>query len=94
MDQIVRRIRLHLDLFQNDALFLFDIFGAKHGMQHQVRQYVERLRQMLVQHLGVEADQFLRGERVEVATNGIHRARNVFGTPFGGTFEQHVLDEM
>ena len=59
MDQVIRTIRLHLDLFQNDALLLLDVLFAEQRMQHQVRQNVEGQRQVLVQHLGVEADQLL-----------------------------------
>ena len=49
---------------------------------------------MLVEHLGVEADQFLGGEGVEIAADGIHRARDIFGRALRRALEQHVLDEV
>ncbi len=49
---------------------------------------------MLVEHLGVEADQLLGGEGVQIAADGIDRARDVFGGTARGALEQHVLDEM
>ena len=94
MDQVIRAVRLHLDLFQNHALFLLDVLFAEQRVQHQVRQDVEGQREVLVQHLGVEAHQFLGGEGVQVAADGIHRARDVFGRAVRGALEQHVLDEV
>ena len=49
---------------------------------------------MLVQYLGVEADQFLGGEGVQVAADGIDRPRDVLGRAVRGALEHHVLDEM
>ena len=49
---------------------------------------------MLVEHLGVEADQFLGGEGVQIAADGIDRARDIFGRAVGGALEEHVLDEV
>ena len=94
VDQVVGAVRLHLDLFQDDALFLLDILVAEQRVQHQVGQHVESLRQVLVQHLGVETDQFLGGEGVQIAADRIHRARDILGGPAGGALEQHVLDEV
>ena len=79
MHQVIRAVRLHLDLFQDDALFLLDVLFAEQRMEHQVGQNVEGQREVLVEHLGVEADQFLGGEGVQVAADGIHRAGDIFG---------------
>ena len=94
VDQVVRAILLHLDFFQDDALFLLDIFFAEHGVQHQVGQNVEGLRQVLVHHLSVEAHQFFRRKSVQIAAQCVHAARDVLGRPAGRTLEQHVLDEV
>src|ERR1700722_16452502 len=94
VDQGVGAVRVHLDLFQNDALFLVDILIAEERMEHQVGQHVESPRQMLVEHLGVETDQLLGGEGVQVAADGVHRARDIFGGAVGSALEQHVLDEV
>ncbi len=55
--QVLRVIHLHLQLFQNDALLLLNFFRLKQRVQHQVGKYVERQRQVIVQHLGVVAYQ-------------------------------------
>ena len=49
---------------------------------------------MLVQNLGIEADQLLGGEGVQVAANRVHRPRDLFRGAAGGSLEQHVFDEV
>src|SRR5215467_11921227 len=49
---------------------------------------------MLVKHLGVEAHQFLSGEGIEIASDGIDRARDIFRRTMRGPLKEHVLDEM
>src|SRR5689334_16012601 len=41
MDQVVRAIRLHFDLFEDDTLLFLDIFFAEQGMQDEVGQNIE-----------------------------------------------------
>ena len=94
LHQVIGAIGLHLDLFQNDALFFLDVFVAKQRMQHQIGQHVEGARQVLVEDLGVEAHQLLAGEGVQVAADRIHRARDSLRRAAGGALEQHVLDEV
>ncbi len=94
VDQVIRAVGLHFDLFENDALFLLDVLLGEPRIEHQVGQDVEGLGEVLVQDLGVEADQFLAGKGVEVAADGVHRARDVFGGAMGGALEEHVLDEV
>ncbi len=87
-------VHLHLQLFQDDALFLLDVLFAKQRVAHHVGQDVEGQRQMLVQDFGVVTDHLLGGECVQAAADGIHRARDVFGRAILGAFEKHVLDEV
>jgi hypothetical protein len=94
VDQVVRAVRLHLDFFQDDALFLVDVLVAEERMEHQVGDHIEGQRQVLVEHLGVEADQFLGGEGVQVAAHRIDGAGDIFGGAVGGALEQHMLDEV
>src|ERR1017187_1453935 len=49
---------------------------------------------MLVENLGVEADQFLGREGVEITADGIHRSSDVFRAARLGALEEHVLDEV
>ena len=62
--------------------------------QHDVGEDVDRERKVLIQHLHVVAGVFLRRERVELAADGIHGLRDVFGGARVGALEQHMLDEM
>ena len=62
-------IRFHLDLFENDALLLLDVALAKQRIQHQICEHVQSKRQVLIQNLGIEADQFFTGKRVESAAH-------------------------
>ena len=94
VEQVLGIVHFHLQLFEDDALFLFDVRFPKQRIAHHVGQDVEGQRQMLVQDLGVVTDHLLGGERVEAAADGIHRARDVFGRAVLGALEEHVLDEM
>ena len=63
-------------------------------MQYQVAQHVQRLGDVLVQHLDVEADGLLAGKGVQVAADRVHLARNVLGRAGLGTLEDHVFHKM
>ena len=49
---------------------------------------------MLVEDLDVEADGFLAGEGVEIATDGVDFAGDALGGAGFGSFEDHVLDKV
>ena len=49
---------------------------------------------MLVEHLGVEADQLLGRKGVQIAAHRVDRAGNIFGGAVSGALKQHVLDKM
>ena len=94
VDQVFGIIHFHLQLFEDDALFLLDVVLLEQRIAHQIGHDVEGLGQMLIQHLHVVADQFLGSERVQPAADRIHRARDLFGGAVLGALEHHVLDEM
>ena len=94
MHQIIRIIFLHLQFFEDDALFLGDIFFPKQRMQDEIGQHVEGEREMLVENFRVVADQLLGGEGVEISADRIDGARDLFRGPVAGAFEEHVLDEV
>ena len=79
VDEIVRRVLDHLDLFEDDLLLALDLRGLELGPAHDVRQQIDRNRQVLVEHLDVVAGVLLRGERVELAADRIDLLRDVFG---------------
>ena len=92
--EVVGRVLDHLDFFDDDLLLALDVVGAERRIADDVRQDVDGERQVLVEHLDVIAGVFLRGERVELAADGVDRLGDVFGGARAGALEQHVLDEM
>src|SRR6202051_5098345 len=94
VQKILGVVHVHLDFFQDDLLFLGDIFGIKIGTQDQIGDNVEGDGEMFVEDFGVEADLFLGGEGVKHAADGIHFTRDSFRGAALGAFENHVLDEV
>ncbi len=94
VDEIVRRVLDHLDLFEDHLLLALDLVGRECRTKHDVGEQVDRERQMLVEHLDVVAGVFLRGERVELPADRIDRLRDVLGRAGRGALEEHVLDEV
>ena len=68
--------------------------GRKCRTKHDVREQVDREREVLVEHLDVVAGVFLRGERVELPADGIDCLRDVLSRAGRGALEEHVLDEV
>src|SRR5215471_11488791 len=94
VDEVVRVVLVHLDLFENDAPFADDVLGIKYRAKHQVAEDIERNRQMLIQDLDVETDAFLGGKSVHIPTDGVDLAGDLLGGATLGAFEDHMLDEM
>ena len=94
VDEIVRRVLDHLDLFEDDLLLVLDVVFREQRIADQVGQDVDRQRQVLVEHLQVIAGVFLGGEGVDLAADRIHLLRDFFGTPARRALEEHVLDEV
>ena len=55
VDQIVGRVLDHLDLFEDDLLLPLDVVRVERRVQHDVREQIDRERQVLVEHLDVVA---------------------------------------
>ncbi len=87
-------IEIHLDLFKDDAFFLGHVVFPEERAEEHVGQDVEGVRGVFVENLGVEADDFLAGEGVGVAADGVELAGDFVGGAALGAFEEHVLDEM
>ena len=94
VDEIVRRVLDHLDLFEDDLLLALDLLGRKGRAQHDVGEQVDGQRQVLVEHLDVVAGVFLGREGVELAADRVDRLRDVFGGSRVAALEEHVLDEV
>ncbi len=77
VDEVVGRVLDHLDLFEDDLLLAFDVDLAERGAKDDVRQDVDRKRQMLVEHLDVIARVLFGRKRVELAADGVDRLGNL-----------------
>src|SRR5213592_821351 len=69
VDQVVGCVLHHLDLLEHDRLFALELLGVEDRVEEDIGQEVDRERQMLVEHLDVEARVFLGGEGVHLATD-------------------------
>ena len=94
LDQVLRVVLLHLDFFQDDALLFAQVLFPEQRLQHQVGQDVQGSRQVLIHHLGVEANDLLGGEGVHVPTHGVQLFGDLLGAAAGGALEDSVLDEV
>ena len=92
--QVVGRVLDHLDLFEDHLLLALHVFRLESGMKHEIRQHVERRRQVLVEDLDVVAGVFLGSERVEVSAERVDLLGDVFRRTRGRALEEHVLDEV
>ena len=94
MDEVVRRILDHLDLFDDHLLLALDIIRTQRRTHHDVGQHVDGQRKMFVKHLQVVTRVFLGGKRVHLPTDRVDRLGNVLGAASRGALEEHVLDKM
>jgi hypothetical protein len=94
VDQVVGGVLDHLDLFEHDLLFSFDVGRRKRWSPDDIGQHIKGNRQMFVEHLDVVARILLRREGVHLAADRVDRLRDVFRATSRRTLEQHVLDEV
>ncbi len=94
MHQVVGIVLVHLDLFKNDALLASDILGGEGGMKHQIRKNIEGGLGLLFEHLDVEADVLLAGERIEIAAHAVDFTGDLLGGTGGGALEDHMFDKV
>ncbi len=92
--QVFGVIHFHLQLFEDDALFLFDVLIVEARVANEVRDDIEGFRDVFVEDLDVEADDFFGGEGVEASADGVHFAGDGFGGTFLSALEDHVFDEV
>ncbi len=94
MNQIVGRVVVHLDLFQDDVLLLTQLLRIECRMEKHVGEHVEGQWDVPVDHLGVVARRLFVGERVEISANAVHGLRNLSRASTLRSLEEHVLDEV
>ncbi len=92
--QVVGIVLVHLDLFEDYPALAHDVIVVEDRIQHQVGENIERCGDMLIENLEVEADGLFAGERVQVAADRVHLARNALGGSRLRSLEDHVFDEM
>ena len=92
--QVIRRVFHHLDFFLDDAAFVRDVRGLEERILHQVGEDAEGPGQVLIQNLDGIVGGFLGGEGVQVAANGVRRARNLLRAAVLGSLKEHVLDKV
>src|SRR5208282_1502492 len=94
VDQVIGIILIHFYFFENDAALASDVPGIEDGMQDEIGEHIHSERQVLIENFNIEADTFLRGERVHIAADGIDLAGDGFGGARLRSLEHHVLDEV
>ena len=94
VDEVVRHVLDHLDLFDHDLLLALDIVGCERRVPYDVGEDVDGEREVFVEDFDVVARVFLGGEGVELAADRVDRLRDVFRRPRCRALEEHVLDEM
>ena len=94
MDEVVRRVLDHLDLFDDHLLLAVHIVRVESRVEHDVGQDVERQRKVLVEDLDVVGRVLLGRERVQLAADRVHGLGDLLGAAAGGPLEEHVLDEV
>jgi hypothetical protein len=72
VDEIVRRVLDHLDLFEDYLLLALDVVLSEQRIANQIGEDLDRQRQVLVQDLEVVAGVLLRREGVDLAADRIH----------------------
>ena len=94
MDQLIRRVLVPLDLFQDHVLLAGDLFRVEHRVLQHVRQDILGQWHVLGKHLDVITGVLSVGKGIDLAADGVQ----FFGNPLGGAalgaFEEEVLDKV
>ena len=94
VDDVVGGVLDHLDFLEDHRLLALQLVGVEERVQEDVRQEIDRERQMLVEHLDVEARVLLGREGVHLPADRVHRAGDRLRAARGGPLEHEVLDQV
>jgi hypothetical protein len=94
VNHVIRRVLDHLDFLEHHGFLALELVGVEEGMEQDVSEQIDGQREMLVEHLDVEARVLLGGEGVHLPTHRVHGARDVLGGARGRALEDEMLDEM
>ena len=94
VDQILRRILAHRDLFQNNAALFFKFRFIHTRVEQHVAKQIHRARQVLGNHLRIVAGAFLRRERVHLTAQRVHFHGNLLRRAVFRALKKNVLYEV
>ncbi len=94
VDQVVRRVLHHADLFEDDAPLHLDVGLREARAEDDVGQQIERDVDLLVEHVRVEGGVLLPREGVHVPAENVDDAGDVGRRTALGPLEDQVLEEM
>jgi hypothetical protein len=94
VDEGVGTVLVHLDFLEDDAALAGNFFRGENRIEDEVGENIESGRDVLVEHLDVEADGFFAGEGVEIAADGVDFAGDALRGARLGALEDHVLDKV
>src|SRR5665213_3550295 len=91
---LARRVVVHLDLFEHDLLFAFQVGRVETCVEQHVGQHVDGARQMAVDDVRVETGRLFVGHRVELAADRVHLFGDLARGPALRPLEHHVFEEV
>ena len=94
MNEILRRVLHHVDLFENHIALALHFDRGERWIENDIRKKLEGKRQMLVQNPCIEPYVLLICKCVELSPYGIDRLRNIRGRTGFRAFEEKVLNEV
>ena len=92
--QILGRILVHVDLFDDDALLARHLLFGEHRIEEEIGKQRERLGGVIARRLGIVAGEILPREGVHLRAEGIERVGNFERGAFFGALEEHVFDKV
>ena len=84
----------HRDLFEYDAALHIDVMRRHGRVQHDIDDDIDGKRQIPIEYRRVVAGVLLLGECVQLATNGIHRGRDLQSGARRRALEQEMLEKV
>ena len=92
--QVSRRVLNLIDLFEDDVPLPHDLRFREDGMQQEIAQQIDGVRQVLVEGQDVVTGALVRRVRIEIAADAVDFLRELLRRAGGRPLEQHVLDEV
>ena len=94
VDPLVGGVLVSVDLVQDDLLLLFHVARVELGIQHGVRENLDRQIQVLVERARVEARHLASGEGVQMPPDRFQAQGQLVGVAGVCSLEHHVLEEV